>query len=118
MLTTKDQERAALDRIRKIVAELGPDSYIGMAFTGVPSLAYGKSQKVILTTISVIPPAKGGSRHGRKRRNKKRVPMKRSNGRKSPSRTHRLTLKDSVLYRQRGTASAKSFLKSKRKTTI
>lgn len=39
MLTTKDQERAALDRIRKIVAELGPDSYIGTAFTGVWEIA-------------------------------------------------------------------------------
>lgn len=39
MLTAKDQERAALDRIRKIVADLGPDSYIGMAFTGVWEIA-------------------------------------------------------------------------------
>lgn len=39
MLTTKDEERAALEKIRKIVAELGMDSYIGMAFTGVWEIA-------------------------------------------------------------------------------
>lgn len=30
-MTTKDQERKALEKIRKIVEELGEDSYIGMA---------------------------------------------------------------------------------------
>lgn len=33
-MATKDQERKALDRIRKIVQELGEGSYIGMAFEG------------------------------------------------------------------------------------
>lgn len=31
---TKQQERAALEKIRKIVEELGPDSYIATAFDG------------------------------------------------------------------------------------
>ena len=35
MAATKDQERKALEKIRKIVEELGEDSYIGMAFEGV-----------------------------------------------------------------------------------
>lgn len=33
-MTTKEQERKALDKIRKIVAELGEDSYIGCALEG------------------------------------------------------------------------------------
>ena len=33
-MTTKDQERAALAKIRKIVEGLGEDSYIAMAFEG------------------------------------------------------------------------------------
>ena len=34
-MTTKEQERKALEQIRKIVAGLGEDSYIGIAFDGV-----------------------------------------------------------------------------------
>lgn len=33
-MATKEQERKALEQIRKIVASLGEDSYIGMAFEG------------------------------------------------------------------------------------
>ena len=33
-MTTKEQERKALEQIRKIVEGLGEDSYIGMAFEG------------------------------------------------------------------------------------
>lgn len=33
-MTTKEQERKALEQIKKIVAELGEDSYIGTAFEG------------------------------------------------------------------------------------
>lgn len=33
-MTTKEMERKALDKIRKIIEELGEDSYIGMAFDG------------------------------------------------------------------------------------
>lgn len=33
-MSTKDEERKALEKIRKIVADLGEDSYIGMAFAG------------------------------------------------------------------------------------
>ena len=38
-MTTKDQERKALEKIRKIVSELGETSYIGMAFEGCFELA-------------------------------------------------------------------------------
>lgn len=39
-MTTKDQERKALEKIRKIVEEIGGrDSYIGMAFDGCFELA-------------------------------------------------------------------------------
>lgn len=38
-MATKDQERKALDKIRKIVADLGEDSYIGMAFEGCFEIA-------------------------------------------------------------------------------
>lgn len=38
-MTTKEQERKALEQIRKIVAGLGEDSYIGMAFEGCFELA-------------------------------------------------------------------------------
>lgn len=31
-IATKEQERAALEQIKKIIAELGPDSYVGTAF--------------------------------------------------------------------------------------
>ena len=34
MITTKEQERKALDKIRKIIAELGDDSYVAAAFEG------------------------------------------------------------------------------------
>lgn len=33
-MTTKEQERKALEKIRKIVEELGEDSYVGTAFEG------------------------------------------------------------------------------------
>lgn len=33
-MTTKDQERKALEKIKKIIAELGENSYIGTAFEG------------------------------------------------------------------------------------
>lgn len=39
MATTRTQEREALDRIRKIVAELGEFSYIGTAFEGCFEIA-------------------------------------------------------------------------------
>ena len=38
-MTTKEQDRKALERIRKIVAELGEGSYIGMAFEGCFEIA-------------------------------------------------------------------------------
>lgn len=38
-MTTKDQERKALAQIRKIVEDLGPDSYIGIAFEGCFDIA-------------------------------------------------------------------------------
>lgn len=38
-MTTKEQERKALGTIRKIVEELGPDSYISMAFEGCFEIA-------------------------------------------------------------------------------
>lgn len=38
-MTTKDQERKALEKIRKIVEELGEGSYIGMAFEGCFEIA-------------------------------------------------------------------------------
>lgn len=39
MVATKEQERQALQQIRKIVEDLGEDSYIGMAFEGVWEIA-------------------------------------------------------------------------------
>lgn len=38
-LATKDQERKALEKIRKIIAELGDDSYVGTAFKGCFEIA-------------------------------------------------------------------------------
>ena len=38
-MTTKEQERKALEQIRKIVAGLGEDSYIGTAFEGCFEIA-------------------------------------------------------------------------------
>lgn len=38
-MTTKDQERKALEQIRKIVAGLGEESYIGRAFEGCMEMA-------------------------------------------------------------------------------
>lgn len=38
-MTTKDQERAAVEKIRKIVEELGENSYVGFAMDGVLELA-------------------------------------------------------------------------------
>ena len=38
-MTTKDQERKALEKIRKIVEELGENSYIGTAFEGCFEIA-------------------------------------------------------------------------------
>ncbi len=39
MVSTKEQERKALEQIRKIVSGLGEDSYIGMAFKGCFEIA-------------------------------------------------------------------------------
>lgn len=39
MAATKDQERKALEQIKKIVEDLGEDSYIAIAFDGVWELA-------------------------------------------------------------------------------
>ena len=39
MTATKDQERKALDQIKKIVEGLGPDSYIATAFAGCFEIA-------------------------------------------------------------------------------
>ncbi len=38
-MTTKQQEREALEKIRNIVADLGQDSYIGAAFEGCFEIA-------------------------------------------------------------------------------
>lgn len=38
-MTTKEQERKALEQIRKIVASLGEDSYVGTAFEGCFEIA-------------------------------------------------------------------------------
>lgn len=38
-MATKDQERAALAKVRKIVADLGENSYLGSAFDGAFELA-------------------------------------------------------------------------------
>lgn len=38
-MTTKEQERAAIEKIRKIVEELGENSYVGFAMDGVLELA-------------------------------------------------------------------------------
>ena len=38
-MTTKEQERKALEQIKKIVANLGADSYIGTAFEGCFEIA-------------------------------------------------------------------------------
>ncbi|EGO65403.1 hypothetical protein [Acetonema longum] len=38
-MTTKEQERKALEEIRQIVADLGEQSYLGSAFTGTFDLA-------------------------------------------------------------------------------
>lgn len=38
-MTTKEQERKALERIRKIIADLGEDSYVGTAFEGCFEIA-------------------------------------------------------------------------------
>ena len=39
MITTKQQERETLEKIRKMVAELGPDSYVATAFEGCFEIA-------------------------------------------------------------------------------
>ena len=39
MAATKEQELKALEKIKKIVADLGEDSYIGMAFEGCFEIA-------------------------------------------------------------------------------
>lgn len=39
MIATKDQERKALEEIRKIVDNLGENSYVGAAMEGVLELA-------------------------------------------------------------------------------
>ena len=38
-MTTKEQELKALEKIKKIVEELGEDSYIGMALDGCFEIA-------------------------------------------------------------------------------
>ena len=57
-MTTKAQERKALEQIRKIVEGLGENSYIGMAFEGCFEMAesnidndFGNSPKEAITTL-------------------------------------------------------------------
>lgn len=38
-MTTKDQERQAIEKIRKIVEGLGENSYVGFAMDGILELA-------------------------------------------------------------------------------
>lgn len=38
-MTTKEQERKAVEKIEKIIAELGADSYVGKAFEGCADIA-------------------------------------------------------------------------------
>ena len=48
MIPTKDQERSALDQIRKIIESLGPDSYIGAAFEGCFDIAESNIENDLL----------------------------------------------------------------------
>lgn len=41
MAATKEQEQKALEKIKKIVTDLGEDSYISMAFEGCFEIAEG-----------------------------------------------------------------------------
>ena len=41
MAATKEQERKALEKIKKFVTDLGEDSYISMAFEGCFEIAEG-----------------------------------------------------------------------------
>ena len=45
MVATKEQELKALEKIKKIMADLGEDSYIGMAFEGCFEIAEDNSMK-------------------------------------------------------------------------
>lgn len=51
-MTTKEQERKALARIRKIVNELGEDSYIATAFDGVWELAESNIEDDFANSVS------------------------------------------------------------------
>lgn len=45
MAATKEQEQKALEKIKKIVTDLGEDSYISMAFEGCFEIAEVRSRK-------------------------------------------------------------------------
>ena len=53
-MTTKDQERKAVEKIRKIVEELGENSYVGFAMEGVLELAEDNIRFIIFFR-SVLP---------------------------------------------------------------
>lgn len=48
-MTTKDQERQAIEKIRKIVEGLGENSYVGFAMDGI--LELGIFRKIILNEV-------------------------------------------------------------------
>ena len=44
-MTTKDQERQAIEKIRKIVEGLGENSYVGFAMDGSPGTGRGQHSR-------------------------------------------------------------------------
>lgn len=46
MAATKEQEQKALEKIKKIVTDLGEDSYISMAFEGCFEIAEGNIEMI------------------------------------------------------------------------
>lgn len=75
---TKQQERAALEKIRKIVEELGPDSYIATAFglprtessttPTAPLKSSGTSSRRVKRTTRQLTPQRTKSRRRRTQR--------------------------------------------------
>ena len=52
-MTTKDQERQAIEKIRKIVEGLGENSYVGFAMDGILELAEDNIREDTAYSINV-----------------------------------------------------------------
>lgn len=69
-MTTKDQERKAVEKIRKIVEELGENSYVGFAMEGVLELAEDNIREDTAYSMKKVQRSRGRKQPKKRKRTK------------------------------------------------